>query len=132
VSDEPRVQRDVALLLQTADREICRAEALIHGLRRSYKRGCRCVRCRAAEASYRAELRRLEATGRIPLGRRVPGQAVDRHLRSLVSEAFTRQDIARRARLHRTTLWRQHGRVTLGTYLRVSALWRRHCGEVEP
>jgi hypothetical protein len=129
VSDEPRVQRDVALLLQCADEEICRAESLIHGLRRSYKRGCRCLRCRAAEATYRADLRRQEAQGRIPMGRRVPGQAVDRHLRSLVSEDFTRQDIARRARLHRTTLWRQHGHVTLRTYLRVSALWRRHCGD---
>jgi hypothetical protein len=121
----------MTLLLQAADREICQAESLIHGLRRSYKRGCRCLRCRAANASYLAEYRLARAQGKVPLGRRVPGQAVDRHLRSLVSEAFTRQDIARRARLHRTTLWRQHGRVTLGTYLRVSALWRRHCGEGE-
>jgi hypothetical protein len=129
VSDEPRVQRDVALLLQCADEEICRAESLIHGLRRSYKRGCRCVRCRAAEASYRAELRRLEATGRIPLGRRVPGQAVDRHLRSLMSERFTRVELARRVRLHPTTLWGHHRSVTVRTFLRVRALWQRHCGE---
>jgi hypothetical protein len=131
VSDEPRVQRDVALLLQCADREICQAESLIHGLRRSYKRGCRCLRCRAANASYEAERRLALAQGQIPLGRRVPGQAVDRRLRSLVSEDFTRQEIARRARLHPVTLRGHHRSVTLRTYLRVSALWRRHCGEVE-
>lgn len=116
----------MTLLLQTADREIC-----IHGLRRSYKRGCRCVRCRAANASYLAEYRLARAQGKVPLGRRVPGQAVDRHLRSLMSERFTRVELARRARLHRTTLWRHHRSVTVRTFLRVSALWRRHCGEGE-
>jgi hypothetical protein len=131
VSDEPRVQRDVALLLQCADREICQAESLIHGLRRSYKRGCRCLRCRAANASYEAERRVALAQGKVPMGRRVPGRDVDRRLRSLESEGFTRLEIGRRARLHRNTVSADHRSVTLRTYLRVSALWRRHCGEVE-
>lgn len=107
-----------------------KAKVLIHGLRKSYKRGCRCLRCRAANASYEAERQAALAQGKVPLGRRVPGQAVDRHLRSLMSEGFTRVELARRVHLHPTTLWGHHRSVTVRTYLRVAALWRRHCGEV--
>lgn len=51
-------------LLEQADREIAAAEQLIHGLRKSYRRGCRCTGCRAANALYVAELRGRSRRGR--------------------------------------------------------------------
>lgn len=41
---------------------------MTHGTRTRYQQGCSCTPCRAAEAGYRANLRRLKARGLTPPG----------------------------------------------------------------
>jgi hypothetical protein len=48
---------------------------MTHGTRQMYQRaGCHCLPCRAAEAGYRAALRRLHVLGKLPLGATIPAR----------------------------------------------------------
>lgn len=99
-----------------------------HGTRASYQRlRCGCVRCRAAEAAYRARLRLLHAHGQQTLGQRTSATEARRLVRVLQAEALvTRQEIAaalgartRRLRLHTPTItWRKALKIR-----RLARLW---------
>jgi hypothetical protein len=67
-----------------------------HGTRRRYQAGCSCTACRAAEAEYRASLRRLRARGKLPLGGRVDARPMLRQIRALRIEGFTDRELAAR------------------------------------
>ena len=111
-------------LLAAADREIARAE---HGLRVVYQRGCRCLPCRAAEARYRATLRRQDLRGEVPLGRTVPAGLLWRRVRTLILEGLSEEAICRA--LGVKALHFGQDRVTVGSQLRVERLYRRVVGE---
>lgn len=54
--------QDAQDTLDRARAEDREAEKLIHGIRTSYHRGCRCLPCRAANASYERDRTRREPT----------------------------------------------------------------------
>lgn len=96
-----------------------------HGTRTCYQSGCRLTECRAAEASYRRNLRKLHAMGRRPLGMLVSSVLVRRQLRLLVIEGFTATDIARRLGLKDGRVMRDTEHVTLRKALAVRWLARQ-------
>ena len=67
------------------------AQHVTHGLARTYWRGCRCLRCRAASAVYHQQSRWLAAHG---TGRRVSARLARRVIRLLEVEGWTRGRIA--------------------------------------
>jgi hypothetical protein len=95
-----------------------------HGERATYKAGCSCTPCRAAEASYRAELRRREAEGRPALGARVGPGMMWRQIDALRREGYTDGEIARRLGLQTPRLQLHRERVTLRSKLKVQRLYR--------
>lgn len=70
---------------------------MTHGLRSTYKAGCVCLPCRAAEATYRAGVRAQHRQGRPPLGSRISAVEARRLIRSLQAEGFTRRQMAQQA-----------------------------------
>lgn len=85
---------------------------MIHGTRSSYQAGCDCLPCKAAEAAYRADLRRRHLK-RLPiLGALVSPVEARRRVRQLKLEEYT---VARIAQL---AGWR-NGRVQLGQRERI-------------
>lgn len=75
-----------------------------HGTRRAYKAGCGCLLCRAAEASYRARLRRQQHAGQAPMGILVNAKEAGAIVRAMLTERYTQQQIARTSGIHRHTL----------------------------
>lgn len=102
-----------------------------HGRRKDYQQGCRCRRCRGANAAYQSEFRAKLQAGTPPLGRHIPAMSTWRLIRQLLSE-FTKADVAQaisasqlpdpRLRVHPKT-------VTVRTYLRVHRLYRTRMAE---
>jgi hypothetical protein len=99
-----------------------------HGTRASYRSGCRCTPCRAAEASYQRTLRREKARGQVHEGALVPAARTLREVRHLISEALTKASIAKALGLKRPRLELHTGRgakVTVRTARRIHALYQR-------
>lgn len=71
--------------------------AVDHGTRSRYQAGCRCVPCRAAEAIYRAKLRKRKVKGLPPVGRVVSAIEARRRVRQLLREGYTRARLAEMA-----------------------------------
>lgn len=99
---------------------------MTHGTRAAYQAGCSCVRCRAAEAQYRAHLRALQVHGREPFGRRIRSPLTAAHLRQLLEELTPAQVAALlglkrpRVELHtRSGPW-----ITVRNALKVKRLYR--------
>jgi hypothetical protein len=99
---------------------------MTHGTRASYRRGCRCTPCRAANATYWRTWWAAVTAGGVPLGARVPAAEAHRVLALLrrdwpsartLAAALGKQydDLARLAR-QRT--------ITLRTELRIRHLYR--------
>jgi hypothetical protein len=106
---------------------------LPHGHRGTYQRcGCRCLLCKAAEATYRANLRRRHLTGRPILGQRVSARRTWRRLRSLQIEGFSRADIAAKLGLRCRQLQLQTESITLRNALKVQRLYRTVMLECSP
>ena len=57
-----------------------------HGTRRAYLRGCKCSRCRRAEADYKASLRRDKARGRLRPGQAIAAAQTWKLLRQMLPE----------------------------------------------
>lgn len=60
-----------------------------HGTRASYQRGCPCTHCKAAEAAYRADLRKKHLKGLPVLGALVSSAEARRRIRQLKGEGYT-------------------------------------------
>lgn len=100
---------------------------MTHGTRRSYQQGCLCLLCRAAEASYRATLRRQHATGRLPFGTLVPATDTAKRIRQLLIERMTKADLTRQLGLQ-DRAFRVHTEpgqwIRLRTVLRIARIYR--------
>lgn len=104
----------------------------LHGTRASYQRQrCRCVPCRASEATYRADLRRRHARGLPILGAVVSAVETRRQLRLLVTEYDTEGDttqakteIARRLGIKDGRLRYGAKRIRVRTMLNVYRLYQ--------
>lgn len=90
------------------------------GMRSSYQAGCRCVPCRAAEAIYRAKLRKRKAKGLPLLGALISPVEARRRIRQLKGEGYTKARIADMAgwKNRHVQLGRQQ-RLRLATVLRI-------------
>jgi hypothetical protein len=101
-----------------------------HGTRGTYKAGCRCTPCRAANAAYWSAWRAQRLTGRAPLGSLVSAVEAQRLIRQLLGERFAKTTLARALgqashlrRLQTAEL------ITLRTALRVRRFYRLAVGE---
>lgn len=97
-------------------------DASVHGTRSRYQAGCACTPCRAAEATYRATLRRRHLEGKPIFGRLVDAVPLWRQLRSLQIEGYRKAEIARQLGANRLRVNRR--RVRLSTRLKVNRLYR--------
>lgn len=95
-----------------------------HGIRAAYKRGCRCLPCRAANAAYEALRYRRRCRGETAVSRTIEAR---RRVRQLEREGYTKPRIAKLAgwrdgRGYHVTFRRGQGirRVTLGRILRLA------------
>lgn len=94
-----------------------------HGTRRQYKRGCRCLCCRAANATYEAARARDKAKGICRLGCIISATEARRKVAQLQREQV---NVAARLGLkHHSVRLHAHG-VTLKKSLKIRALWRRY------
>lgn len=100
-----------------------------HGTRACYRAGCRCLTCRAANATYQQARRTSRATGRLTAQCRVDARPVWDAVRWLLREGYSRSALARL--LGRRTRELNIGRrwVTAGTAARLLGLYRHHRGE---
>ena len=101
---------------------------MTHGERVSYQRGCRCTRCKAANAAYVQAFRLARAEGRRLMGARVPAQRTHIAMKLLRIEGFTHKavdDILGRTRHYARV--RRSKVVTLRTELRTLRLYRERC-----
>lgn len=71
---------------------------LVHGSRRMYDLGCRCLPCAVAESRYMAAYKRGERA-------RVDAEQVRAHLAALLASGWNRLQIADEAGLGSSTLW---------------------------
>lgn len=100
---------------------------MTHGTRQAYKAGCRCMPCRAAEASYRAHLRARHAAGKPILGARVSAAETWKRIRQLRPELGSNDAIAAALGLRKPSLSLHTGpdaMTTVRTLLRIKRLHR--------
>ena len=102
---------------------------LIHGLRATYKQGCRCVPCRAAEAAYRAQVRDQHRRGRLPFGAVIAAQGAWTIVRMLLSEGWSRTQIGHDLGLKWGRLQIGRDVIRLRTLLRLRYLARQRLRE---
>lgn len=91
-----------------------------HGTRARYQQGCDCTPCRAAEASYRANLRQRHLRGLPILGAYIPAHETWRQLRLLRTEYETEDVLARRMGYRDPRLRFGRKRVRVFTALKVA------------
>lgn len=95
-----------------------------HGTRSLYQRGCRCLLCRAAEAAYRADLRRQQAHGKLQMGALVDARAMWRLIAVLLNEQYRKGQLALLLGMKRPILRLGRAKVTRETDLKVRRLYR--------
>lgn len=106
-------------------------EAPDHGTRCRYQAGCHCLLCKAAEATYRQQLRTLQAKGRTPLGTTLSAKEAGAIIRALLTERYRRRQILDATGLEYHTLPRLNAstRCRLATVLRLRRAARILLGE---
>jgi len=68
-----------------------------HGTRACYQQqACRCTPCRAANATYQADLRKLKAQGKQPAGATIRAVLLWQVIRRLKKEHLTQRELAQR------------------------------------
>lgn len=96
-----------------------------HGTRARYRRGCRCLPCRSANAIYQQRYRLARQHGRRPLGARISAVETWRRIRQLKAERLTQAEIARRLGLKRPLLQLDTDVVTLRNAIKIRRLHRQ-------
>jgi hypothetical protein len=116
----------VGLLLSDPVRESNWANAtrLMHGQRRTYQDGCSCTPCRAAEAAYRADLRRRRVLGRTPLGAHISAVEAWRKIRAMKREGYRLAELAAYLGLKSRIPRLQPDRITVRNHVKVRRLYR--------
>lgn len=103
-----------------------------HGTRSIYRAGCRCTRCRAANAAYVAAFRGARRTGRPLLHSRVSAVEAHRIVKVLRAEWVTRGALARALGRHHDLARLTHQqRITLRTLLRIRHVYRTQMLEAQ-
>jgi hypothetical protein len=95
-----------------------------HGTRKHYQKGCTCLPCRAANATYQDQYRAAYRKGRPPLGAHIKGTEAHALIRALLTEHWTRGMIARQLG-QRWPVLQYHDGVTLRTTLKLRILVRQ-------
>lgn len=95
-----------------------------HGERRTYKLGCHCLPCRAAEAAYRSHLRQLQAKGTVPLHTIISAVDAWRLIKAMRIEHFKDAEIARELGHQHGTLQLRASSIRLRTFLRLKRVYR--------
>ena len=98
---------------------------MTHGTRKTYQAGCQCTPCRAAEASYRAHIRRLHATKRPPLRSLISPVRARQIIDRLRIEHLKQAQIARALGLKNRSLRLHPDAITVAKYLRLKLFARR-------
>lgn len=103
-----------------------------HGTRARYRRGCFCTPCRAANATYQAELRKDHAKGVLRLGMHISAKETWQRIRQLRPEFLTDTALALRLgyqapadRRHVACLKLHRNVITVRNMLRVRLLHRQ-------
>lgn len=98
---------------------------MIHGTRGTYQRvGCRCTPCKAAEASYRAELRRRHAQGRPILGSPVDASQAIKMVKAMAVEGLTERELAWHLGLKEARVRWQTTRIRVRSLLKLHRVYR--------
>lgn len=96
---------------------------MTHGTRATYQSGCACTPCRAAEATYRTQLRQRKAKGLPLLGMLVRAVEARRRIRQLKLEGYPTTRIAAMAgwadHRSRHIQFDEQARIRLSTLLRI-------------
>jgi hypothetical protein len=100
-----------------------------HGTRVRYQRGCCCLLCRSAESEYQTTRRRLQASGKAPLGSLVDAGPTWRRIRDLLREGYTRTQIGRALGLKHPRLQLDPQTVKVEMALKVKRLHRLWLGD---
>lgn len=96
-----------------------------HGERRSYQLGCRCVQCRAANASYQQRRYADRKAGRAALGSHVPSARLHIMMKVLRIEQLSNGEVAAILGWGRNySKFYHRSRVALRTVLKVQRLYR--------
>lgn len=96
-----------------------------HGTRAQYRAGCRCLRCRAANAAYVAAYRRRRRAPRPLLRTIISPVEARRRIRQLLTEGFSKSDIARRLGLKNRAPRLHPAGITLAKALKIRRLCRQ-------
>lgn len=92
-----------------------------HGTRARYQKGCDCLPCRAAEASYRADLRKRHAKSLPILGQHINASEAWARIRTLKAEQFQNRTITGWKDNHEPRMTAQ-SRIRLSTLVRLRQL----------
>ncbi len=95
-----------------------------HGTRASYRAGCRCTPCKAANATYQAIRRARLARSKRLLGQRVPAAPAWRLVAALIREGFTRGQIAQLMGCRRPILELNPETVELASLAKLKQIYR--------
>jgi hypothetical protein len=99
---------------------------MTHGQRKTYQaHGCRCTPCRAAEATYRASIRRLHASRRPPLRSLISPVQARQIIDRLKIEHVKQAHLARALGLKNRSLRLHPEAITVAKYLRIKLFARR-------
>lgn len=88
--------------------------------------GCRCLRCRAAEATYRQQLRTRKAKHLPVLGAYISASEAWARIRTLKAERFSERQISGWCKAHHHMKFSPQSRVRLRTLLRLRALCQQY------
>lgn len=101
---------------------------MTHGLRPTYAAGCRCLRCRAANARYITTLRRKKLAGTLILGAIRSAKEVQQMLKALHREHVTNTQLAHELGLHSAQV-KVHPRITVRKHLRIQRVYDKFMRE---
>lgn len=100
-----------------------------HGTRKTYRLGCTCTQCRAANAKAQAQRRADRRAGRWTLGLRIsPSEALKR-IRQLKAERVSQYLMAKQLGLHDTHLRVHPDAITVRKLLKIRKIYRFYMGE---
>lgn len=100
----------------------------MHGLRRTYAAGCRCLECKVANAVYEQQRLARHRKGLPLMGAKVDAAETWKLIRRLQAERFTKAMIARALGLRGKSLKLDADRVTVRNALKVRRLFRQRMG----
>lgn len=103
-----------------------------HGTRNTYRSGCRCLPCKAANARYWSWWHQRRQAGHCPLGARIPAKVAQRRVAALLLERYRKAQLARLLGLRRFRPELHPEVITVRTHLKIQRLHRLLLSEAAP